>query len=113
MTTINDLYFYRGELLDTAAEAAIQERPFYLQSSLDDINDQIRLLENVTTEAQEDYFRTDSVASDGHNEIEHTQIVAGFGNVKVTTSAEWRKRHLHQTAEQVEAARVQAEGLRS
>ena len=57
MTTINDLYFYRGELLDTAAEAAIQERPFYLQSSLDDINDQIRLLENVTDEAQAEYFR--------------------------------------------------------
>ena len=60
MTTINDLYFYRGELLDTAAEAALNERPFYLQSSLDDINDQIRLLENVTTEAQAEYFRIDS-----------------------------------------------------
>lgn len=48
MTTINDLYFYRGELLDTAAEAAIQERPFYLQSSLDDINDQIKILERIT-----------------------------------------------------------------
>jgi len=111
MTTINDLYFYRGELLDTAAEAAIQERPFYLQSSLDDINDQIRLLENVTTEAQAEYFRTDSV-TDGRNEIEHAQIVAGFGKVNVTTSAEWRKRHLHQTAEQVEAAKVQAEVLK-
>jgi len=113
MTTIFDLYDLRGELLDTAAEAAIKERPFYLQSSLDDINDQIRLLENVTAEAQAEYFRTDSVAPDGRNEIEHAQIVAGFGKVKVTTSAEWRKRHLHQTAEQVEAAKVQAEGLRS
>jgi len=50
--------------------------------------------------------------SDGRNEIEHAQIVAGFGKVNVTTSAEWRKRHLHQTAEQGEAARVQAEGLK-
>ena len=50
--------------------------------------------------------------SDGRNEIEHAQIVAGFGKVNVTTSAEWRKRHLHQTAEQVEAAKVQAEALK-
>ncbi len=50
--------------------------------------------------------------SDGRNEIEHAQIVAGFGKAKATTSAEWRKRHLHQTAEQVEAARVQAEILK-
>ena len=56
MTTIFDLYDLRGELLDTAAEAALKERPFYLQSSLDDINDQIRLLENVTPEAQAEYF---------------------------------------------------------
>jgi len=71
MTTINDLYFYRGELLDTAAEAAIHERPFYLQKSLDDINDQIRLLENVTDEAQAEYFRTDS---DG---TEHSPYISG------------------------------------
>ena len=56
MTTIFDLYEERGELLDTAAEAALKERPFYLQSSLDDINDQIRLLENITPEAQAEYF---------------------------------------------------------
>ena len=56
MTTIFDLYEYRGELLDTAAEAALKERPFYLQSSLDDINDQIHLLENITPEAQAEYF---------------------------------------------------------
>ena len=56
MTTIFDLYDLRGELLDTAADAALNERPFYLQSSLDDINDQIRLLENITPEAQAEYF---------------------------------------------------------
>ena len=49
---------------------------------------------------------------DGRNEIEHAQITATFGKVNVTTSAEWRKRHLHQTAEQVEAAKVQAEALK-
>ena len=49
---------------------------------------------------------------DGRNEIEHAQIVATFGKVKVTTSPEWRKRHLHQTAEQVEAAKVQADMLK-
>ena len=56
MTTIFDLYEYRGELLDTAAEAALKERPFYLQSSLDDINDQIRLLENITPEAHAEWL---------------------------------------------------------
>ncbi len=56
MTTIFDLYDLRGELLDTAAEAALKERPFYLQSSLDDINDQIRLLENITPEENGGYL---------------------------------------------------------
>ena len=56
MTTIFDLYDLRGELLDTKCEAAVNERPFYMQSSLDDINDQIRLLENITPEAQAEYF---------------------------------------------------------
>ena len=56
MITIFDLYDLRGELLDTAADAALNERPFYLQSSLDDINDQIHLLENITPEAQAEYF---------------------------------------------------------
>ena len=61
---------------------------------------------------QEIDSQIDSVKSDGRNEIEHAQITATFGKVKVTTSAEWRKRHLHQTAEQVEAAKVQAEVLK-
>ena len=56
MITIFDLYDLRGELLDTKYEAAMNERPFYLQSSLDDINDQIHLLENTTPEAQAEYF---------------------------------------------------------
>ena len=56
MITIFDLYDLRGELLDTAADAALNERPFYLQSSLDDINDQIHLMENITPEAQAEYF---------------------------------------------------------
>jgi len=41
------LYEERGELLDNAAQAAINERQFYLQKQLDDINDQIRALEGV------------------------------------------------------------------
>ena len=53
-----------------------------------------------------------STNSDGRNEIENAQITATFGKVKVTTSAEWRRRHLHQTAAEVEAARVQAEMLK-
>ena len=52
------------------------------------------------------------VQPDGRNKIEHAQIVATFGKAKVTTSPEWRKRHLHQTAEQVEAAKVQADMLK-
>lgn len=34
---------------------------------------------------------------DGRNEVENAQIIAYFGRSNVTTSAEWRKRHLHQT----------------
>ena len=55
---ILSLYDLRGELLDTANEAAVNERPFYLQKELDAVNEQIRLIENITPEAQAEYFRT-------------------------------------------------------
>lgn len=44
---IYQLYETRGEYYDMAADAAINERPFYLQKELDDINDQIKALEGV------------------------------------------------------------------
>ncbi len=45
--TIFKLYETRGEYLDMAADAAINERPFYMQKELDDINDQIKALETA------------------------------------------------------------------
>ena len=74
MTTIFDLYEYRGELLDTAADAALKERPFYLQSSLDDINDQIRLLENITPEAHAEWLGESPDDPDG---TEPSPIILG------------------------------------
>lgn len=53
---------------------------------------------------------------DGRNEVENEQIISYFGRSNVTTSAEWRKRHLNQTQEQVNEAKANADtlkGLRS
>ena len=44
---IYQLYETRGEYYDMAADAAINERPFYMQKELDDINDQIKALETA------------------------------------------------------------------
>ena len=79
MTTIFDLYDLRGELLDTKYEAAINERPFYLQSSLDDINDQIRLLENITPEAQAEYFDPRTAEQRDLDEWQAEASDVGFG----------------------------------
>jgi len=53
---IFDLYDLRGELLDTAAEAAVNERPFYMGKELAEVDQQIRILESITPEAQAFYF---------------------------------------------------------
>jgi len=44
---IFQLYEQRGDLLDMAAIAAINECPFYMQKELDCLNDQIKLLESA------------------------------------------------------------------
>jgi len=85
-----DLYTERGELLDMKVFADMNERPFYLQDSLDSINEQIRLIENITEENQNFYFKS------------YTTL----GKSNVTVSKEWRKHHLHQTAEQVADAKA-------
>jgi len=54
--TINQLYDERGDLLDDRALCAICEHPFYLQDKLNDLNEQIRLVENIDEEAQADWF---------------------------------------------------------
>ena len=56
MTNQYDVYDAEAELLDIAAQAAINEQPFYLQKELNDLTDQVRLLDHITDEAQADYF---------------------------------------------------------
>ena len=53
--TINKMYDLEGDLLDTSAEAALNERPFYMQKRLDDIKDQCRLIEHITDESRRLY----------------------------------------------------------
>jgi len=55
------LYTERGEILDSLHFASLQERNTdKLIASLVEINEQIHLIENITPEAQAEYFRTDS-----------------------------------------------------
>jgi len=132
MTTIFDLYFYRGELLDTAAEAALKERPFYLQSSLDDINDQIRLLENITPETNGGYLGSfigfDTQAAILRRDVDGLNKWSGYTDWKLNykglaesasftkdLNAWWVDHYSDENmkAKQVEAAKVQAEVLKT
>lgn len=71
------LYDLRGELLDTAAIAALNERPFYLQAELDEINEQIKLIESVTLEYQAIYFKKSVpfTESEDYRDFVLTQLV--------------------------------------
>lgn len=82
----NHLYFERGELIDDALFAEMNNLTFPLAKSnrLAEISEQIRLIENITAENQADYFDEQS-----------KQIKGYYGKVEVTASAEWRKRHLN------------------
>ena len=82
MTDRYDVYEAEGELLDSALLAAVNERPFYMQKQLDDLTDQVRLLDHITEEAQEEYFRPTG-----------TQRIR-LGNIEGTATEEWRRRHL-------------------
>jgi hypothetical protein len=54
----NHLYFERGELLDDALFAELNNLPFpeWKSKRLAEVNEQIRLIENVTAENQAGYF---------------------------------------------------------
>lgn len=54
----NHLYFERGELLDDALFAELNNLPFpeWKSKRLAEVNEQIRLIENITPNAQADYM---------------------------------------------------------
>ncbi len=61
MTDKLSLYEERGELLDIANERAINELPFTLAPQLQEMNEQIRLIENITADNQRVYFSSGSM----------------------------------------------------
>ena len=61
-----------------------------------------------------DWLDSDMVAeSDGRNALEDEQLRVYYGKTKVHTTASWRNRHLHQTAEEVAEAKANAEMLKN
>ena len=52
------LYEERGDLLERKAISQKYNTGWYLQAQLDEINEQIRVIENVTPQAQGYYFET-------------------------------------------------------
>lgn len=84
----NHLYTERGELIDDALYAELNNLSFSKVKSerLEEVNEQIRLIENITAENQAAYFAP--LTKD-------EQIKEYFGEVKVTASNEWQKRHLN------------------
>ena len=71
-----------------------------------DADDLRTLVESLDTG---DWLDSDMVA-ESHG-IEDEQLRAYFGKTKVHTTASWRNRHLHQTAEEVAEAKANAEML--
>lgn len=86
------LYEERGELLDNMAFLAISdlEIPMYMIEQRKELDEQIRLIEIITPEAQVEHFS--ELLPDGRTAWEEGCIREKFGKVKVTTSADWRNR---------------------
>ena len=55
------LYEERGDLLERKAISEKYGTGWYLQAQLDEINEQIRVIENVTAQAQKTYFQIEAV----------------------------------------------------
>lgn len=77
MTNKYDVYDAEAELLDEAAQAAINERPFYRQNELNDLTDQVRLLDHITTEAQGIYNAVTNILSKHITRIPPTPEYSG------------------------------------
>ena len=80
-TTYYTLYETRGDLLDTAADASINKRPFYMSAQLADMNDQIKLIEHITNDVQADYF-----AKPQH--VNTQDVTKHFNGIKATATNE-------------------------
>lgn len=83
MTDKLSLYEERGELLDIANERAINELPFTLAPQLQEMNEQIRLIENITADNQRVYFSSgsafetlDAIGAEREG-TEHSPIISG------------------------------------
>lgn len=98
----NHLYAERGELLDDALYAEMNSLPFPQVKSdrLAEVSEQIRLIENVTLEAQGTYTNLEKQGVHIAPDFKAEQLTGYFGKVKVTTSKEWDKRHLYSTREE-------------
>jgi hypothetical protein len=109
--TVFQMHDYRGDILDTAAIAAVNEHPFYLQANLDDINEQFRLLETIVLDAQETWFmlenenlagrkaRIDAECEDYEGRflnrtISTVDVTSNFNGWAATASKTWAERHL-------------------
>lgn len=102
------LYTERGEILDSLHFASLQERNTdKLIASLVEINEQIRLIESITVAEQKEYFIR---RHDGRNMVEDAQLGYRSG---ITTSAEWRKRHLHNTQAEIDEATANWKAIQS
>lgn len=63
----NHLYFERGELLDDALYAEMNNLPFpqWKSDRLAEVNEQIRLIENITPGAQDIFFGENEAVDNG------------------------------------------------
>ena len=66
----NHLYFERGELIDDALYAELNNLsfPLHKSNSLEEINEQIRLIENITADNQALYFGENELVDTGLND---------------------------------------------
>lgn len=97
---------YHGEIPKGQFVIVMEAQVKSLSVTERDADDLRTLVESLDTG---DWLDSDMVA-ESHG-IEDEQLRAYFGKTKVHTTASWRNRHLHQTAEEVAEAKANAEML--
>ena len=74
------LYEERGDLLERKAISEKYGVGWYLQAKLDEINEQIRVIETITLQAQKTYFSEAQASDLGTHTIVSGGEVAEFGS---------------------------------
>ena len=84
------LYEERGDLLERKAISQKYNTGWYLQAQLDEVNEQIRVIENVTPQAQKTYFE---ILAEPTIEVEPWNVIPDWrteAEAQAADAADWQ-----------------------